>query len=614
MRHASSVTAFKFQAKSNMNKKLTRLFGALVVASMLLSSCGEEPVEPSANTPTNTPTNTPAPTAAPSTQVSAATQPAKGETTESTVNVEPTSAVPTQTAPAQVDATPAPAEGSADLGFRPQANGFSFPNYGADQPVTNLTAVEMQRMFGDQVCARIEADVCTLTPVAQQAMEQLNTGMQGGHCEGFAALSLLMYTGKIDPSQFGGSSASALQLQGNEKLQREIAYWFSTQAFNPTVSSVYRAAPKDIVAKLLASYAGGKTDETYTVGIYQPGYKAGHAITAYGVQDKGNGVYWIMVYDNNFPGQERYVEIDTHADTWQYESSINPSVQSEMYRGDAATMTLEITPSSARTGKQECNFCADSSTGKNGAGLALAADRYNEVWMDGDARLLITDGAGHKLGYEGDRFYNEIPKASAQFIKGADLNAEDVPPVYRLPVGMAFSAVLDGDNLKTKDDETALSMIGPGYYIGVEGIAMDPGEKDYLTIGGDGHSLSYKTDYEETPTIIVGVERPQADYELELIGKTANVGDEVKVEFDPDKGTMTFYSTSTDASKFDISISRYGEEDTETFEGTDLELDPNDRIILEYGQWDGQGKSLKVYYDQGGDGTVDETVDMADQK
>src|SRR5690349_16405295 len=71
-----------------------------------------------------------------------------------------------------------------DLGFTPQENGFSFSNYGDDIPAINLTAVELRRMFGDQVCARLHGDDCTLTPPAEQWMEQINDGMAGGHCEG----------------------------------------------------------------------------------------------------------------------------------------------------------------------------------------------------------------------------------------------------------------------------------------------------------------------------------------------------------------------------------------------------------------------------------------------
>ena len=78
------------------------------------------------------------------------------------------------------DATEAPSAESApgevvyDFGFNPAENGFSFSNYGDDIPATNLTADELRRMFGDQVCSRLDGDECTLTPPAEQWMEQIN--------------------------------------------------------------------------------------------------------------------------------------------------------------------------------------------------------------------------------------------------------------------------------------------------------------------------------------------------------------------------------------------------------------------------------------------------------
>ncbi len=119
---------------------------------------------------------------------------------------------------------PAPETGESPLGFDPQQNGFSFPNYGDDLPVTNLTPAELRRMFGDQVCADLNGEECILTPPAEQWMEQINGAMAGGHCEGMAALSMMMYTGQIPPQDFGGEFANQLSIE-DEALQRELAYW-----------------------------------------------------------------------------------------------------------------------------------------------------------------------------------------------------------------------------------------------------------------------------------------------------------------------------------------------------------------------------------------------------
>src|SRR5205823_10997946 len=74
----------------------------------------------------------------------------------------------------------------ADSGFRPEANGFGFENYGGEAGATNMTPADMRRMFGDQVCARLAGDTCDLIPPAQQFMDQTNQAMSGGHCEGMA--------------------------------------------------------------------------------------------------------------------------------------------------------------------------------------------------------------------------------------------------------------------------------------------------------------------------------------------------------------------------------------------------------------------------------------------
>src|SRR5690349_11134829 len=98
------------------------LFSLLIVFSLFLSSCGVSEEDYSTE------------------------EPSEEYSTE-----EPA----TEEADAEPIATGAPGEIVYDLGFTPQQNGFSFSNYGDDIPSINLTAVELRRMFGDQVCSRL---------------------------------------------------------------------------------------------------------------------------------------------------------------------------------------------------------------------------------------------------------------------------------------------------------------------------------------------------------------------------------------------------------------------------------------------------------------------------
>src|SRR5207248_1132412 len=138
-------------------------------------------------------------------------------------------------------------------------------------------------------------------------------------------------------------------------LQREIAYWFATQFTAPTKDAEIKGqTPKQIVDTFADALRTKK--ETYTLGFYKLDSSGGHAVTPYGVVDKGSDVQWLMIYDNNYPREERHIEIDRKADTWKYSGSTRPDVPADEYHGTAASKTLTLTPTSARLEQQECPF------------------------------------------------------------------------------------------------------------------------------------------------------------------------------------------------------------------------------------------------------------------
>ncbi|MEO8393410.1 MAG: hypothetical protein ABI700_10505, partial [Chloroflexota bacterium] len=104
-----------------------------------------------------------------------------------------------------------PGDMIADLGFRPEENGFSFENYGEGHD--DLTAVEVQRLFGDIACDSSPTggdNGCGLTTTAQMWMDSTNESMNDGHCEGMAALSLLFYQNTETTDAFGGGDTNTL--------------------------------------------------------------------------------------------------------------------------------------------------------------------------------------------------------------------------------------------------------------------------------------------------------------------------------------------------------------------------------------------------------------------
>ncbi len=426
----------------------------------------------------------------------------------------------------------APGDVVFDFGFNPADNGFSFENYGDDIPATNLTADELRRMFGDEVCSDINGDECILTPPAEQWMEQINGDMAGGHCEGMAVLSMMMYTGQISASDFGGEFASELDIN-DETLQKEIAYWWATQAVDPTASSVIRGTPMEILETIKQMDVNG---ETYTIGIYNDRGE-GHAITPFGVEDKGDGLFAILVYDNNYPGEVRELFVDSRDNSWTYETSINPEVETDVWSGNADTESLDLTPTSARLEAQTCPFCEGAYSSINGK-LAAPAQAVNQIFLDGEGHILITDDSGNRLGYVDGKIINEIEGASySKYRMAASGNTPE--PIYSIPANLDVTITIDGTEL-TEETLTDLVMIGAGFSIGVEGIYLEPGQVDVAYFYPADETIAYETTSDESPSIIFAIENPnaEADYYFELYGTDMAGGGTITAWLDSEAGDL----------------------------------------------------------------------------
>jgi hypothetical protein len=534
-------------------------------------------------------------------------------------------AVPEDGGPEAVEASdpaaPAAAEGEYDFdsGFRPEVDGFSFYNYGNDEVVYNLTPIELRRMFGDQVCASLSGGECLLTPPAQQWMEQINGYMDGGHCEGMAVLSTLMYTDRIAPQDFGGEATFDLQLS-NEALQREIAYWWTTQSTYPAALNKINQSPTEVLDTLIETFQQGRhSSETWALGIYKSDFTGGHAITPFAVKDQGNGLYHVLVYDNNFPGETRVLEIDRNRDTWQYQASTNPDVPEELYEGAAELQNIELAAIFPRLEAQDCDFCAGLGLGLNKAagGLAALEPDYYQVWLQGPTDLLIINDLGQRVGFDQGQFVNEIDGAQTFDFKfsGIDVWEAKNEPAYRLPAGQQFEIIVDGSRLEEAAD-SEISMIGPGFYLAIDELYLEPGQADSIYVSTDQqrHHLTYYTDYADSPVIELGVETDQADYAL-LVQATELTGEQDVFDVGIDLEVGDFFINTTENTApvtFDFAVLRLDEEGEPIFGGEGLVMAPDDVAYINYLEWVDDGSVMLVDLDHGNDGEIDETLELAD--
>ncbi len=504
----------------------------------------------------------------------------------------------------------APGTDAGPVKFTMGTDNFPFENYTNTAGIVNLTEVEMVRLFGDAVCAAPDAGTCTLTPSAANFMQGTNAAMNGGHCEGMAVLSVFFATGQAKPSDFGAATGNALTLVGNEKLQREIAFWWATQSTNPTKAADSRGvlSPNEVLALVERSFTVG--GESYAFGMYKRDGSGGHANTPYLVREVDAGIKEVLVYENNFPTAVTGVTINTIANTWSYSATPNPTTPAELYEGDATTKSLTVTPNSARMQVQVCPTCG--SVTADGRGVKGNAVSFRTVRLQGDAQLRIADGLGNTIALDGGSYVSTIPGATLIAGKSAPSTWDDREvPAFQLPLTMPLTVTLDGVGM-TAATQAAVRLTAPGYTFAVEGVELDPGQVDTIVFSAGADSVSYTTSGVETPIVELGMTLDGNDYQFEVASGSEANGVTVELHTDVPGQRLGVKINSRDGmASYGVRVHVLNAGDV-VFAHQGNTISATAIVWLEYGTWAGDGAPMTVSIDDDGDGTIDQTVMLTD--
>jgi len=473
-----------------------------------------------------------------------------------------------------------------DSGFRPNIDGFSFQNYAEDPATVDLTPAELQRMFGDKVCASTAGGKCTLTYPAERWMNQAVSAMKSGHCEGIAVLSSLLYYNKTSPGLFGGNSVIDLSLQ-DVLLQREIGYWWTTQVTSPGGSKKVLESPQVVLDTLASAFGNGSgSGEMWVMGIYLPDGSGGHAITPYAVEDLGNGTARILVYDNNWPKDSRFIEVDTLTNSWRYLASSNPDEPNSLYSGNASTKNLEIVSLSSRLGQQQCDFCGEESGAAKES--AAGSTKNIQIWQSGKARALVTDENGQRVGLlESGQLVNEIPGAEIRNLKfGLAGVASAHPPVLLLPLALINASHLAINISSTANgsqkNQADTAIIAPGFALACSVPDLGQGQNQSMDLfsEGEAYNVSIGANRQLSPTISI-----DSDYQrITLSGLKIDPTGRINISMNPalgafsmstlgnlKPGTLELLMTTLDPASGASS----------TFKSLDLMLRPDDAVSMD---------------------------------
>lgn len=523
----------------------------------------------------------------------------------------------------------------ASLKFDPKVNGFGFRNFGENPDYdADLTADDMIRMFGaENVCIEgSTARDCVLYETAERWIEESLEKMNNGHCDGFSVSSLRMFVGRPfkgrkTPADFQPGAKSLFELKKNQLTSNYVSYFQTLTFLRETYefrAKTFPLKPSEITALIAQAMESKKEYFTLEVWMKEQGkYTRGHSIVPIAVEDMGGEVYRIHVYDNNYPGQTKYVVVDANKETWRYHTANNPAETARDYFGNAATRTLGLKRLSDRSRRRfECPFCdedeeQESDDEEAAVRLSRPFSFLNASWtpkprreeqesltvsLSGDADLLITDPAGRRIGYDASKrvALNEIPGALENPVLGEVLEGGDgeaAEPEYYLPLDAAnrkpYTVTVSGKSLDA-EETSSLAVVGSGFVVGFDDISVDKGETLSMTVGQDGHELSFTASADgETPSVFIttdeGPDRPS--YEFEIGGIALKAGKTVSVRLEPDKGFIYFKDDDGDEDKYDVRVSRTspnGKEDV--FEEFDLDIGDDNSYALNFGAWDGKGK------------------------
>jgi hypothetical protein len=441
---------------------------------------------------------------------------------------------------------------SVQIGFDPQRDGFSFRNYGANADISNLTNSDMQRLFGDAVCM-VASKSCTLIPAARIWMEEINRAMQTGHCEGMAVLSQYFYYGVINPKMFGGDSVAALQLTDNPPLQREIAYWWATQATFPTRAHRVVTDPVEAVDLLRAGlHKDADVAQLYTIGIYQTDFNGGHTVTPIGLRDIDVAHVAIQIYDNNIPNETREIIVDTAKNTWTY-TATNVDGVAQSYAGDRTSKTIELTAAAPRLQKQVCHFCPSNPVAQGVDDLttfffsssATAATAISQQFS-----AYFVDGLGRRVGIVLGKVYNEIPNAQIGFLRGA--------PEQWSPLGMPMLSVpasVNGSLRITGLQNVPINVtaFGKGKVVALQNLLVDATVASEIRLDQVGSTVAIASGTQSSPDIYVGYS--DADQNVEMTVKRVVLQKGAKAAASANKQTNTLAMLTSDGQSAQVQVS-----------------------------------------------------------
>lgn len=498
--------------------------------------------------------------------------------------------------------------------FDVNVHGYQFQNYanaGIPNPNDDLGAADVFEFFGPGVCqSGATAATCVLSGPAQSWLTKAKAMSAGGHCDGMAATSLrlfdaLPYRQYSTATSFQAGAANTINLNfPAQPIENYVAHYFQTQSF--IWDSHFAGTPNEIVQKLTQDFHQSPS-KGYTVAIFKSTkpnspdgeWSAGHAIVAYGIETVSPSESRILVYDNNFPKERKYITVNTAANTWRYVTASTPGQPEDAYEGSAVSANLRLVPLSSRdlpAGQYfSCPFCPNSTVAASQADPSALIAGELDLEYTGEGAFLVVNDAGQKTGddHTTGAFVNEIPGAEVFHFQGG--LGKEIPPFIGIPFEehdeTFYKVFVHGTTIETPTMGT-LAIHGPGFSIGVNDIELDAGEIFEFGFSPDGDHISFTaTETITAPELYIAhdplhPDDPSIVFDVE--GVTLLAGEQIRLDLDPVLERIHFDHTGPEAENFVIDMKHvWPDGDEQDYTETIHQPAGATSTFIDFGAWDG---------------------------
>ncbi|GDX32639.1 hypothetical protein LBMAG15_15740 [Actinomycetes bacterium] len=483
----------------------------------------------------------------------------------------------------------------ADSGFRPYPHGFPIPNWGSAQDLASsslvfgiperltltqiqkgeyrdpppLNSLALRRALGDGVCRDAKAidpktGACDLILGATLLAQSIESAGLGGHCLGIAAAAAALYNGQLPANQVGASGLgiNAANPMDDRAIQT-ITRLFGTQYLNPDMLDQVKEgqSPTEVVQTLINTLPSGQVP--FVLTLYGTG--GGHGITPYAVLDRGNGLYDIAVYDNNYPFRALTLTIDTVANTFVYTSATNPNSPNYTW-STANDSAIALIPLDDILAVQPCPVCRGEDEG------TLVAFSSWSIANQGLIDIGLTDLQGAALAEDLYRLLNPLNPSTGK---------QQSAPLIVVDPGVDFAVAVQTGALAAKQS--------------MEVYAMSNGASDVLTVDQLRSNDVFRFFVSDTSTAFMSTQPSSPRIEnvqdakldsYSVIGHPLSLpaGIYVSQENNRDAKTVKFKSTAKKTLEWNVQVVQNPTPTESGWAGLSVDVPAGGTILVDYGK------------------------------